>query len=102
MNKSNQKDISQEIHKISILDDIDNEYVRKIIFSNDANLTYNKKSKVNNFIIDIPGIPTKHFTINDSGVHSTLIDKKYFDLPNDLKKNTDSYTSVKIFRKCNK
>ena len=91
MNKSNQKDISQEIHKISILDDIDNEYVRKIIFSNDANLTYNKKSKVNNFIIDIPGIPTKHFTINDSGVHSTLIDKKYFDLPNYLKKSTDSY-----------
>ena len=91
MNKSNQKDISQKRHKISILDYIDNEYVRKIIFSNNANATYKKKSKVNNFIIDIPGTRIKHFTINDSGVHSTLIDEKYFGLPNDLKKDTDSY-----------
>ena len=91
MNKSNQKNISQEIHKISILKDIDDQYTRRIIFSNNVNLIYKKKSIVNNFIISIPGTPTKHFIINDSGVHLTSIDKKYFDLPNEIKNIRNTY-----------
>ena len=91
MNKSNQKDISQKRHKISILEDIDDQYTRRIIFSNNVNLIYKKKSIVNNFIISIPGTPTKHFTINDSGVHLTSIDKKYFDLPNEIKNIRNTY-----------
>ncbi len=91
MNKSNQKDISQKRHKILLLDYIDDEHIHKIIFSNNASVIYNKKSKDNNFIVNIPGTRTKHFTFNDSGIHSTLINEKYFDLPNELKNDRKLY-----------
>ena len=91
MNKSNQKDILQKRHKILLLDYINDEHIHKIIFSNNASVTYNKKSKDDNFIINIPGILIKHFTFNKSGIHSTLIDEKYFNLPNELKNGENSY-----------
>ena len=91
MNKSSQKDILQKRSKILLLNYINDEHVHKIIFSNNASVTYNKKSKDDNFIINIPGTLIKHFTFNKSGIHSTLIDEKYFNLPNELKNGENSY-----------